>query len=343
MNALLLTKYKHLELTDLPVPPFRPGEVLVRIRAAGICGSDVHGYDGGSGRRIPPLVMGHEAAGIVEEIGADVKRFQPGDRVTFDSTVYCGQCFFCHSGDTNLCDNRQVLGVSTDTYRRNGAFAEFVAVPERIVHQIPDSLTFERAALIEPTTVAVHAVNLTPVTLGDTAVVVGVGMIGLLAVQALRLAGCARVIAVDVDEAKLHAARGLGATAQINSKTSNAPAQILEMTDGRGADIVLEAVGAAASIRTAIESVRKGGTVTLIGNLAPAVEFALQSVVTRQIRLQGSCASAGEYPACIDLLNRGAILVDSLISAVAPLSEGPEWFERLYQREPNLTKVVLQP
>jgi L-iditol 2-dehydrogenase len=343
MNALLLTDYKKLTMTDFPKPEVSADEVLIRVHAVGICGSDVHGYDGGSGRRIPPLVMGHEAAGVITDVGANVKGFVPGDRVTFDSTVYCGECFFCRRGEVNLCDNRQVLGVSTGEYRRHGAFAEYVTVPQRIVYKIPDALTFERAALIEPTTVAVHAVNITPITLGDTAVVVGVGMIGLLAVQALRLAGCGRVIAIDVDDVKLKTAADLGAAHQINSRTSDAVAQIKELTDGRGADVVVEAVGATAPIQTALDSVRKGGTVTLIGNVSPKIELSLQSVVTRQIRLQGSCASSGEYPACIELLGSGAIQVDPMISAVAPLSEGAEWFERLYNREPNLTKVVLQP
>ncbi|MES2463942.1 MAG: galactitol-1-phosphate 5-dehydrogenase [Armatimonadota bacterium] len=343
MNALLLTDYKQLKMTDIPRPRPEAGEVLIQIRAVGICGSDVHGYDGGSGRRVPPLVMGHEASGVVAEVGAGVTDFQPGDRVTFDSTVYCGQCYFCRRGEVNLCDDRQVLGVSTGEYRRNGAFAEYLSVPQRIVYKIPDALTFERAALIEPTTVAVHAVNITPITLGDTAVVVGVGMIGLLTVQALRLAGCGRVIAIDVDDVKLKTAADLGAAIQINSRTSDAVAQVKELTGGRGADVVVEAVGATAPIQTALDSVRKGGTVTLIGNVSPKIELSLQSVVTRQIRLQGSCASSGEYPACIELLGSGAIQVDPMISAVAPLSEGAQWFERLYNREANLTKVVLQP
>ena len=343
MNALLLTDYKKLKMMDVPRPEISADDVLVQIRAAGICGSDVHGYDGGSGRRVPPLIMGHEAAGVVAEVGAEVKDLKPGDRVTFDSTVYCGQCFFCRRGEVNLCDNRQVLGVSTGDYRRNGAFAEYLSVPQRIVYKIPDALTFERAALIEPTTVAVHAVNITPIMLGDTAVVVGVGMIGLLAVQALRLAGCGRVIAIDVDDARLKTAGELGASVQINSQHSDAISQIRGMTDGRGADVVLEAVGATPPIQTALDCVRKGGTVTLIGNISPKIELSLQSVVTRQIRLQGSCASSGEYPACIELLGSGAIQVDPMISIVAPLSEGPRLFERLYSREPNLTKVVLQP
>src|SRR4051812_16049560 len=160
MKALLLKEYKQLELADLPVPPIGDEDVLVRVRACGVCGSDVHGYDGSTGRRIPPLVMGHEAAGSIERIGARVTGFAPGDRVTFDSTVSCGRCDYCRRGEINLCDNRMVLGVSCGDYRRHGAFAEFVSVPARILYPLPDALSFEHAALIEAVSVAVHAVGL---------------------------------------------------------------------------------------------------------------------------------------------------------------------------------------
>src|SRR5205823_12260101 len=158
MKALLLSKYKHLQIVDLPVPTAGPGEVLVRVAACGICGSDVHGYDGSSGRRIPPIVMGHEAAGRVAQVGAGVKGFREGDRVTFDSTIYCGACGPCSRGEVNLCDNRQVLGVACGDYRRAGAFADLVVVPARIVYRLPDNLSFAEAAMLEAVAVAVHAV-----------------------------------------------------------------------------------------------------------------------------------------------------------------------------------------
>ncbi len=343
MNALLLREYKHLELIELPRPEIGPNDVLIRVKACGICGSDIHGYDGSTGRRIPPLVMGHEAAGLVEAAGSAVTRFKTGDRVTFDSTVYCGECFFCLRGQQNLCDNRQVLGVSCGDYRRNGAFAEFVAVPERICYRLPDNVPFEHAALIEAISVAVHAVSLTPIALNDTAVVVGSGMIGLLIIQSLKLTSCGRIIAIDVDDAKLKAAGQLGAHESINSRSEDAKARVLALTGGRGADLALEAVGATDPIQTAIDCVRKGAVVTLVGNLSPKVQIPLQAVVSRQLKLIGSCASSGEYPTCIDLLARGAIQVEPMISARAPLSQGVEWFERLYSHEPNLMKVILQP
>ena len=160
MKSLLLREYGHLEIADMPRPEPGPGEVLVRVAACGICGSDVHGYDGSSGRRIPPLVMGHEAAGTVAAVGAGVQGFRAGDRVTFDSTVYCGECDFCRRGEMNLCDRREVVGVSCGDYRRHGAFAEFVTVPERIVYRLPDAMGFSEAAMLEAISVALHAVHL---------------------------------------------------------------------------------------------------------------------------------------------------------------------------------------
>jgi L-iditol 2-dehydrogenase len=343
MRALLMNEYKKMELTELPVPEIGADDVLVRVRACGICGSDVHGFDGSTGRRLPPIVMGHEASGEVAAVGTNVKQFKEGDRVTFDSTVYCGRCHFCRRGDINLCDNREVLGVSTPEFRRNGAFAEYVSVPSHIVYKLPDALPYEYAAMIEAVSIAVHAVNITPITLGDTGLVVGSGMIGLLTIQALQLGGCSRIIAVDLEDSKLAMAKKLGAEVTLNPKRDDVADAVKQLTEGRGADIAVEAVGATSPIQTALAALRKGGALTLVGNVSPKIDLPLQVVVSRQIRLMGSCASCGEFPQCIDLMARRAIQVAELISARAPLNEGPRWFDRLYSHEPNVMKVVLEP
>ncbi len=343
MKALVLEEYKKLVIDDVPAPDVAPDDVLVRVKSCGICGSDVHGFDGGSGRRIPPVIMGHEASGVVDQIGSKVSRFQIGDRVTFDSTISCGHCGFCRRGRPNLCDDRRVLGVSCEDYRRHGAFAELVNVPEHIVFPIPDNLSFDEAALVEPISVAVHAVKRIPIKLGDTAVVVGAGMIGLLTIQALRTAGCGRIISVDLEDDRLAIAREVGADDILNSRHVDIPALIREMTGGLGADIAIEAVGADITVRMSIESVRKGGVVTLIGNVTPDVGFPLQSVVTREITVYGSCASANDYPACLALMGRGAIQAAPIISASVPLEQGAEMFDRLYAKEAGLTKVILHP
>jgi L-iditol 2-dehydrogenase len=343
MKALVLNQYKHLDLQDVPNPEPGPGELLIRVRACGICGSDVHGFDGSSGRRIPPIIMGHEASGEVAAVGSNVSRFKEGERVTFDSMVSCGECDFCRRGSVNLCDRRQVLGVSCSEFRRDGAFAEYVTVPERIAVHLPPGVSFEHAAMIEPISVALHAVNITPVRLGDTGLVVGAGMIGLLTLQTLRLAGCTRIFVTDLDDARLKLARDLGADETFNARSADVKQEILSRTAGRGVDVVMEAVGATEPIQTAIACVRKGGAVTLIGNITPKIELPLQPVVTREIRLQGSCASSNDYPACVALLERGAVRVDPVITATAPLEEGQQWFDRLYNHEPNLLKIILQP
>ena len=343
MKALVLNQYNQLDFQDLPPPQPARDEVLVAVRACGICGSDVHGMDGSTGRRRPPLVMGHEAAGVIAQLGGDVQGWREGDRVTFDSTLSCGVCPPCRSGRINLCDNRRVLGVSCDEYRRNGAFAEYVTVPRQILYRLPDELSFARAAMVEPVSVAVHAVGRTRIRLNDTAVVVGAGMIGLLLLQALRAAGCSQIIVVDVAPGRLELARRLGATATLRADSDDPLPALLALTGGRGADVVLEAVGIAATVRFAIAAARKGGQVTLVGNLSPNVELPLQAVVSRELTLNGSCASSGEYPACLDLIARGTIDVDCLTSAVAPLADGAAWFKRLYDREPGLMKVILEP
>lgn len=343
MKALVLEEYNRFGYRDWPDPVIADDEVLIRVKAAGICGSDVHGMDGSTGRRIPPIIMGHEAAGIIEDKGKNVRKWKKGDRVTFDSTIYPLDDWYTLKGLYNLSDNRMVLGVSPEEYRRHGAFAEFVNVPQHILYRLPDEVSFTQAAMVEPVAVAAHAVELSSPGWNDSVAVIGTGMIGLFLVQVLRSKGCGKIIAVDKDPVKLSLAVQLGADHTFNPQELDIKNEILSVTSGRGADMVFEAVGSEDTVSTAVASVRKGGTVTLVGNLSPSVTMPLQSVVTRQIRIQGSCAICGEYPAVLDMIARKEIRVEPLLSAEAPLSEGAEWFRRLYNKETGLIKVVLIP
>jgi L-iditol 2-dehydrogenase len=329
MKALVLKEYKKFSYEDVPVPKFGPDEVLIAVKACGICGSDVHGMDGSTGRRRPPIIMGHEASGVIAEVGSSVKQWSPGQRVTFDSTVYCGSCEFCRRGQVNLCNRRRVLGVSCEEYSQNGAFADFVAVPQHVLYPLPGQLPFEHAALVEPFAIALHAVHRAKPSGNEIAAVIGCGMIGLAIIQVLRATGCKNIIAIDIAEEKLALARKLGATTATPSNLE--------------ADVVFEAVGASATIGNAVRAARKGGRVVLVGNIAPTVDFPLQVAVTRELSVFGSCASAGEYPACLEMLAGGAISAAPLLSGVAPLASGASWFERLYQKEPGLLKIVLTP
>jgi L-iditol 2-dehydrogenase len=345
MKTLLLSAYNKLEVTDLAGPRAGPDELLIRVAACGICGSDVHGYDGSTGRRIPPIVMGHEAAGTVVAVGSAAVGFSPGDRVTFDSTVYCGACNFCRAGDVNLCNDRQVIGVSCGEYSRAGAFAEYLTVPARVAYHLPDELSFPEAAMLEAVSVALHGVRVAEMKGDETVLVIGAGMIGLLLLQSARSRSVdsMQVFVSDVDPTRLKLASGMGAEETLLASGPDLTKEIMKRTEGRGVDVVLEAVGRDETIATAIDCVRKGGTVVLVGNISPQVNLPLQKVVSRQIRLQGSCASAGEYPEAMKLMAAGTINVASLITAVAPLADGPSWFERLHAREPNLMKIILDP
>jgi L-iditol 2-dehydrogenase len=216
-------------------------------------------------------------------------------------------------------------------------------VPARIVYKLPENLAFAEAAMLEAVSVALHAVAVSELEGGETALVIGAGMIGLLTLQAARAAGCSRVFVADIDATRLKSAADLGADKTILASGEELTKEILRLTEGRGVDVVLEAVGRNETIAAAIDCVRKGGTVTLIGNITPQVNLPLQKVVSRQIRLQGSCASSGEYPQAMELMAAGKIRVEPLITAVAPLSDGPAWFDRLHSGEPNLMKVVLDP
>lgn len=371
MKALVLTAPSEFNYDlNFPEPTPGKGEVLVKVQACGICGSDIHGMDGRSGRRQMPIVMGHEAAGEIIGLGEGVTGWNLGERVTFDSTEYCGECDECKAGFVNLCPNRRVLGVSPGEYRRHGCFAEKIALPTRILYRIPEALSYEKAAFAEPVSIALHAVNLadgvevgeafSPMTKscgdescdgcdceseanGGTAVVVGAGLIGLLVIQALKARGWEKVIAVDLDDKRLELARKLGAEEVFNAKQEGLAMHLRKICGGDGADASFEVVGAAAPLDLAIRSVRKGGQVVLIGNLQPNTPFPLQEVVTRQITIKGSCSCAGEYPEAIRRIQDGSIQVEPLLSAVAPLSEGAGWFQRLYDNKEGLLKVVLQP
>jgi len=342
MKALMLEEYMKLVYRDVSDPVRGDKDVLIKVKACSICGSDIHGMDGSTGRRRPPVIMGHEASGVIEEASPS-SAWKKGDRVTFDSTIYCGECWFCRRGEINLCDNRRVLGVSCEDYRQDGAFAEYVVVPQHIIYRLPDEVKFEQAVLVEALSIAVHAVARANIALGDTVVVVGAGMIGLLVIQALGIAGAKAVVAVDLDDSRLAMARKLGASMTVNSGTSDPVAAVAGITGGRGADCAFEVVGIGPAVDTAAKVIRKGGKLTLVGNLAPTVPFPLQATVTREITVLGCCSSRGEYPVCLDLIAGGRIDTASITSAIAPLSEGASWFNRLYEKEKGLLKVVLCP
>ncbi len=343
MKALVYTEPFRFSYTDFPDPEPGPRDVIVRVQACGICGSDVHGYTGSTGRRLPPLIMGHEAAGIVESVGQEVSTVEPGERVCFDSTVYCNQCPACWNGNHNRCEHRQVLGVSIPGMKRHGAFAERVVLPFWTVIPMPEDLSFVQAALLEPVSIGLHAAGQGEVTPGDTVLVIGAGPIGLFTLQAARLRGAGRVIVSDPSEHRLELARQVGADETVNPKQVDLERFVHDQTGGRGVDVSFEVVGFAETLRQAVAATRIGGRVVLVGNLTRTVEVNIQEVISRELTLRGSYASSGEYRDAIDLVASGRIDVRPLVSAVLPLSRGQECFDRLHAGSDDLVKIVLQP
>jgi L-iditol 2-dehydrogenase len=287
--------------------------------------------------------MGHEASGEIVETGSSVSGWKKGDHVTFDSTVYPLNDWYTIKGHYNLSDNRQVMGVSPKEFKRHGAFADLVAVPQHILHKIPEGVSFTEAAMVEPIAVAAHAINVSGLKPGDSAVVVGTGMVGTFVVKLLKIFGANPVIAIDIDDQKLQLASEFGADYAFNSNDRNLRNKIEELTKNRGADLAFEVVGITDSVNTAINSIRKGGTTVLVGNLSSEIQIPLQKIVTQEIKVQGSCAINGEYELVLDLLAAKKVDVSKMISAVVPLSEGADWFKRLYNKEAGLNKVILTP
>ncbi|MBA7479953.1 putative zinc-type alcohol dehydrogenase-like protein YdjJ [subsurface metagenome] len=343
MKALIYTKPYCFEYSDFLDPVVGDDDVLIRVKACGICGSDVHGSTGKTGRRIPPLIMGHEAAGIIEDMGKNIKDFEKGDRVCFDSTVYCNKCGPCRKGLYNRCESRQVLGVSTPQFKRHGAFAEYVAVPWWIVSKIPENMPFIRSALLEPASIGMHAANRAPISPNDTVVVIGAGTIGLFILQACRLRGAAKVIVADINEFRLEVAGKLGADKVINPLKSDLKETVFKETKNKGADVTFEAVGYAQTFRDGVSVTKTGGHLVAVGNLEKTAEFNLQELVARELTFTGSYASSGEFRDCIDLVASGKINVEPLISDVLPLKDGQGAFDRLLKAQENLLKIVLEP
>ncbi len=343
MKALVLEEYNKLVYKDVRDPEIKSGEVLVQVKACGICGSDIHGMDGSTGRRIPPLIMGHEASGIIRRTGSDVKGWKTGDRVTFDSTVYPLDDWFTLHGRYNLSDNREVMGVSPGTYKRHGAFAEYIAIPHHILYRIPNNVTYEQAAMVEAVAVALHGINIAGVRPGDSCLVTGAGMIGIFLIKLLKISGSSAIIAIDINQKKLEPAKAAGADLFFSASDESLSDNIKSVTNGRGIDVAFDVAGTNDSFNKTISNVRKGGTVLLIGNITPVIPFPLQKAVTSELKILGSCAICGEYETVLNYLKTGKLTVNDQIAEVAPLSEGAFWFDRLYNKKDVPGKVILVP
>ncbi|MBQ4062018.1 MAG: alcohol dehydrogenase catalytic domain-containing protein [Christensenellaceae bacterium] len=341
MKALLLKDISKFEYTDVETPLPGPGEIQMNVKACSICGSDVHGYDGSSGRRIPPMIMGHEASGVVSAVGEGVTKFKVGDKIVFNSGWYCRDCYQCKHGLANVCDNGCCYGVQTEDYGRPGALCEYIIVPEYIVYNMPDHMSFPEGALIEPLAIACHGIGGVNIGINDTAVIFGAGVIGLMLLKVLKTSSCGKVYVVELDEVKKKMAEANGGI--VIDGREDVPAKIKELTGGIGADFAIEAVGISATVNNALACLKKGGTLVQVGNVSKKVDLPLQTVVMNELKIVGRYCTSTEYETAIALIANGKVDVSDCISVVAPLQDGQQWFDRLHAAEPGLVKVVLEP
>ena len=340
MKGLVYHGPNILRYEDVPDVSPAEGEVKIRSKAVGICGSDVHGYLGLTGRRTPPMIMGHEFAGVVEELGPGVTSLKVGDRVAPYPVYFCEHCGPCRDGKPHLCVNRRQYGVLSE----NGAFADFVCVPAKCCFKLADNVSFETGSLMEPLAVAYRAVGRAGRELitGRNVFMVGTGTIGLLALACVKLLEPAKIIVSDLSDSRLEIAKKMGADEVVNPSRENPAEAVKKLTGGAGADVSFEAVGASVTVQQAMSALRQSGTAVWIGNNKPMVEVNMQEIVTRELTVYGTFLYGfDEFKAVVELLNEGKIDATPILSKIAPMCEGPELFAKLAKDPGDWIKVVL--
>lgn len=328
-----------VELLDVPKPQPGPNEVLVEVRAAGICGTDIHIYHD-EFTYSPPVVLGHEFCGIVADVGKDVEAWKPGDRVTSETAGYvCGRCRYCRTGRYNLCPKRLGLG-----YHLNGAFARYIVVPRpEILHRLPDNVDFISGALCEPSAVATHGViELTDISGGDFVAVLGEGPLGLLALQVAKSAGAETVAVTGIIEARLEMARNLGADFTINAKQEDPVKAVMDLTEGYGADVVLECSGSPIAARQGLQMVRKAGSYTQLGLFGKPIEIDLDQIAYKELRATGVFSQRwSAWETALKLIASGKLLTKPLVTHIFPITEWKKGFDVMENKAG--IKVVLTP
>lgn len=337
MQALMFTAIRENKLVDVPIPTIdRPDGVLLKVKSAGVCGSDLHGYTGQTGRRTPPLIMGHEATAEVVEVGDDVNDLPVGTRVAIQPIESCGKCPQCVAGNRNICERRRLIGMNAP-----GAYAEYVTWPRSNLYRLPDTLSYENGALAEPLAVAVHAVGLAHIKPLDSVFLVGAGPIGLLMLNLLRQTGARTIIVSDTSDTRLEYAAETGAHVTVNPKTQNVREVVNAHTDGRGVDLAFEAVGIGAAAQQTIEATRNKGVIVWVGNSHKMIEVDMQAIVTRELTIRGSYTMNDEdFQRSLQMLAADQIPTDQFINRRATLSEGATLFDELLE-SPETIKCMI--
>lgn len=338
MKSLVFGGPRNVYFEDWEEPGILPGQVLIKVAACGICGTDLHVYSGLPAAWPVPGIRGHEFAGTVIAWADDVEGFQDGDRVVAQPLVYCSQCRFCRSGKTNLCSNAYLIGGE-----QPGGFAEQAAVPARSLFKLPENLSLKRAALVETLATSVHAFEQNLCGILRSVAVLGAGAQGIFAVQLARLAGANLVAVSETLPHRLSVAQELGATHVVDARQENVVEVIRALTDGDGVDLVIEAAGKAVTRQQAIQLLRPGGTAIFLALGAEASPIDFMSLVPRELHLRGTqCYTDADFTLAIELLANGEVSVDPLITEM-PLENGPAAFENLASNPREMIKVLLEP
>ena len=334
MKAALYTKPHSLKLATRDLRKIGPDEVLVRVEVCGICGTDLHIVEG-LARSTPPVILGHEYVGVIEEIGKGVKRFKIGERVAVDPNISCGHCFHCRKGEVNLCANLKALGVDID-----GGMAEFSIVPEPQLYKIPDSLPPEAAVFIEPVSCVVHGVDRAGVQPGASIVIIGAGTVGLLMLQMAKYAGASKIVIIEPNSEKQRISTTLGADFVVSPR--NAVSEINDILPA-GADVVIECVGKPETMKQAISLARRGGTVEFFGvcPIGDTISVEPNEIYFKELTIVGSYVNPKTFSRAIEALASGAVRPDMMPVAKFPLDELDAAFSAL--REGRTIKSILQP
>ncbi|MFD0589473.1 2,3-butanediol dehydrogenase [Paenibacillus sp. GCM10027627] len=318
---------KHdIRVEDREEPAIQPGKIKIRVAWTGICGSDLHAYHGAPvvqvGEPHPvtgemaPLTLGHEFAGVIHEVGEGVDGFSIGDRVTIEPAIRCGQCTSCLKGMPNLCDHMGFVGLHS-----NGGFTEYALVDPYMVHKLPDNITLEEAAVIEPTAVAFHAVKLSQMRVGSTVAVFGVGPIGLLTILCAKAAGASRIYAVDVSKERLQKALEIGATSVINAATEEHFVEKIKAETGGGVHIAFECAGAEATVNNALASIAKTGQVVIESIIPQPIKVDVLQLTLKEASLTATIGYRNVYKEVIAMMASGQLDVKSIITKKIALDD----------------------
>jgi len=346
MKAAVIRKrneQKIIEIEDAKKPYISNYEALIKVKSVGICGSDVQGFnDQNSNKRVPGLIMGHEAAGEVVKIGDKVTKVQPGDRVAIDPQVTCGNCYACKRGWYSVCDNKKIIGSNLKGFL-HGTMAEYASINQKQLFVLPDHVEYQEGAVVEPVSNALHIFNRVKTDIGNQIVVLGAGTLGLCILQVAKLSGARNVIVTDVSEERLKLAEKLGANITVNSSISEPVEEIKKVTKNRGADIVVEAVGISQTYKQAIDISRKKGNVMFFGAAQDTIDLNLYPILHKELNLIGCTGAEWETQTAVDYIANGKIDVKSLITDQFSLDSTQEAFNLINNKNNQSIKVILKP